>query len=329
MSRIIHIDELPSVETLDSGSWLPADAGKVTTKLVFGMHASLGILRCAPGYHPYPHVHQSEQINYVAEGEILFFVEERAYHLRAGDFIRVPQGVLHWMWNRSDSPCALYESNCPPLVASADVRNSPSGLFDADDARPAGDLPQPVWLSREYCEKAEAAAPADQSDGLFVRGADLPISVHTTALGSSAAGKLTSKVVHGLAHNLMLATRVGGYHSKPHTHDCEQINFLVKGDMWGFTPDRAFHRRSGDLTIVPRNTPHWAWVPSDGETILLEVHSPVLGSAVNRKALLRESEKNTPFRVVRNMVPWNADELWEREGHLKSAVRRSAKYRSA
>jgi len=328
MSRIIHLDELTAQEALDGANWKPADYERVNTKLVYGMCASLAIMKCSPGYHPYPHVHQSEQLVYIAEGELLFFIEERAYQMVAGDFIRVPRGIIHWVWNRSNSECVMFESNSPPLVPNLSVRYSPSGLFDDDDSRPIGDLPKPIWLSRQYCEVAEKAVPITESDALFAKGSDLVVSVHSMALGASAEGKLTSKVVHGLEHNMMMARRVGGYHSKPHTHDCEQLNYLIKGEMWGFTPDRAFHRGSGEITLIPRNTPHWAWVPSDDETILFEVHSPVLGSAQNRKALLLDSEKNIPYRVVKNTTPWDVDEMWEREDFLKANVRRSAKFRT-
>src|SRR5574341_1011545 len=44
----------------------------------YGNECSLMHAVRAPGYHTTPHVHESEQINYVLEGEIWFFVEEGA-----------------------------------------------------------------------------------------------------------------------------------------------------------------------------------------------------------------------------------------------------------
>ncbi len=42
-----------------------------------------------------PHSHPHEQVTYVAEGEVLFFLDRLAHHLRPGDMIAVPSNVPH------------------------------------------------------------------------------------------------------------------------------------------------------------------------------------------------------------------------------------------
>lgn len=42
-----------------------------------------------------PHSHPHEQITYVAEGELLFFVGDIPHHLHAGDLITVPSNMPH------------------------------------------------------------------------------------------------------------------------------------------------------------------------------------------------------------------------------------------
>jgi quercetin dioxygenase-like cupin family protein len=42
-----------------------------------------------------PHAHPHEQVSYVAEGEILFFLEGQAERLGAGDMFVVPPDVPH------------------------------------------------------------------------------------------------------------------------------------------------------------------------------------------------------------------------------------------
>jgi mannose-6-phosphate isomerase-like protein (cupin superfamily) len=42
-----------------------------------------------------PHFHSNEQITYVAEGEILFFLDGIEHHMKKGDMIAVPSGVKH------------------------------------------------------------------------------------------------------------------------------------------------------------------------------------------------------------------------------------------
>jgi quercetin dioxygenase-like cupin family protein len=97
------------------------------TAFVSGKHVNLMIAHRPPGYHSRPHAHDAEQLNYVQEGEVWFFVGDRGWHLRAGDFFRVPRGAVHWMWNRTARPLVLIEAHAPsmaddPLFAAFAVR---------------------------------------------------------------------------------------------------------------------------------------------------------------------------------------------------------------
>lgn len=42
-----------------------------------------------------PHSHPHEQLSYVAEGEVLFFLGDERHHLKAGDLFAVPGDVPH------------------------------------------------------------------------------------------------------------------------------------------------------------------------------------------------------------------------------------------
>lgn len=42
-----------------------------------------------------PHSHPHEQVTYVVEGEVLFFLDKTPHHLRPGDLIAVPSGLPH------------------------------------------------------------------------------------------------------------------------------------------------------------------------------------------------------------------------------------------
>ncbi len=42
-----------------------------------------------------PHAHPHEQVTYVVEGQILFFLEGQPQHLCAGDVFTVPGGKMH------------------------------------------------------------------------------------------------------------------------------------------------------------------------------------------------------------------------------------------
>jgi len=42
-----------------------------------------------------PHSHPHEQITYVAQGELWFFIGEEKFHLGIGDMIKIPSGLMH------------------------------------------------------------------------------------------------------------------------------------------------------------------------------------------------------------------------------------------
>jgi len=105
--------DVPEIERVRSAG---TGVGSMLVKKGYGNECSLMIAVRAPGYHTTPHVHESEQINYVQEGEIWFFVEDQGFHCKAGDFQRIPANTVHWAWNRSDENATVVEAHAPALV---------------------------------------------------------------------------------------------------------------------------------------------------------------------------------------------------------------------
>lgn len=102
----------------------------LATKAVYGDHSSLMIATRPPGYHSRPHTHESEQLNWLHLGEVWIFVEEQAFQLRSGDFMRVPAGAVHWAWNKSAEPCVMIEVHSPGMQHDPMVREVAVGLYD-------------------------------------------------------------------------------------------------------------------------------------------------------------------------------------------------------
>jgi quercetin dioxygenase-like cupin family protein len=48
-----------------------------------------------------PHSHHHEQITYVAEGELFFFLGNEKHHLSKGDIVTIPSGISHCIQNIS------------------------------------------------------------------------------------------------------------------------------------------------------------------------------------------------------------------------------------
>jgi mannose-6-phosphate isomerase-like protein (cupin superfamily) len=93
-------------------------------------------------------------------------------------------------------------------------------------------------------------------------------------LADMGTASFRTKAVYGNASSLMIATRPPGYHSEPHTHDCEQLNWLQSGELWVFVDDRAFYMAAGDFLRIPAGELHWSWNKGAGPCTLVEVHTP-------------------------------------------------------
>ncbi len=70
----------------------------VERRLAYTDHLMMAILdfNNGPAAEPDPpHSHPHEQVTYVAEGEILFLMDDQQRHLRPGDTFCVPSGKMH------------------------------------------------------------------------------------------------------------------------------------------------------------------------------------------------------------------------------------------
>src|SRR4051812_48980265 len=106
---------------------------------------------------------------------------------------------------------------------------------------------------------------------LFHRGEDLPVG--RVDMGGTA---FTTRVVHGHRASLMVAERPAGYHSRPHSHDCEQLNLLQSGALHVYCDERAYVLTAGDVLRIPAGAVHWSWNRADEPCVLIEVHAPGL-----------------------------------------------------
>jgi len=130
----LHVkdQEVPRRQRVQKGA---TGEGSMVVKKGYGNECSLMIAERAPGYHTKPHAHASEQINYVLEGEIWFFVEDQGFQCKQGDFQRIPANKTHWAWNRSDRSATVAEAHAPGLIGGRSAEGA-IGLF-GDGETPA------------------------------------------------------------------------------------------------------------------------------------------------------------------------------------------------
>jgi quercetin dioxygenase-like cupin family protein len=113
--------------------------------------------------------------------------------------------------------------------------------------------------------------------------------------GEAGTGRMVVRKGHGDECSLMIATRKPGYHTKPHEHESEQINYVLDGEIWFFVKDQGFLCKKGDFHRIPANTVHWAYNRSDNDCTVAEAHAPaLLGVQAGSSAVALYDEGETP-----------------------------------
>lgn len=110
----------------------------------------------------------------------------------------------------------------------------------------------------------------------YAKKDDLPIR---RAMPSAAVRQdmiLATQRVYGMENSIMFAERGPGYHTRPHRHDCEQMNYVVSGEIWFFVDGEGYRCRKGDIMRIPRNKVHWAYNCGSENAVLIESHCPPL-----------------------------------------------------
>ncbi len=126
MALHVKAKDVPLRKRVQSG---PTGEGSMVVRKGYGNECSLMIAVRAPGYHTKPHAHESEQLNYILDGEIWFFVEDKGFHCKKGDYQRIPANKVHWAWNRSNSDATVAEAHAPALIGGRTAEGAVS-LFD-------------------------------------------------------------------------------------------------------------------------------------------------------------------------------------------------------
>ncbi|HUC49161.1 MAG TPA: cupin domain-containing protein [Xanthobacteraceae bacterium] len=109
--------------------------GSVGAKIAYGKESSIMLATRQPQYHSRPHAHDSEQLNYVLEGELYVFIEESGFLARKGDVFRIPRNAIHWSWVQGTTPCVLLETHTPPLIGDPGVTDTACGLIGDEEDR--------------------------------------------------------------------------------------------------------------------------------------------------------------------------------------------------
>lgn len=139
-----------------------------------------------------------------------------------------------------------------------------------------------------------------------------------------SGGAIGAQIAYGRESSIMVATRQPQYHSKPHAHDSEQLNYVLEGELYVFVGDGGFLARKGDVFRIPRNVVHWSWVQGTTPCVLLETHTPPLigdpGVTDTARALIADGE--TDEGIVAVASQWPAD--FDRDAIERKVMQREA-----
>ncbi len=280
-----------------------------SARIAYGCDSSMRAASLQPDYRSKPHRHDAEQLSYVVQGELHVFVDDGGFVAKEGDVFRIPHNAVHWLRVHGADPCVLLEIHTPALIGDPCVFDTAVALLRGAEALCQVRSVGSQWLTDVHPVHAERIG--IELDALRVCLADVP-ETNLVPAKYLSGGSIGAQIVYGRESSVMVATRQPGYHSKPHRHDAEQLNYVLQGELYVFVDVGGFLAKEGDVFRVPRNAIHWSWVQGTKPCVLLESHSPGLigdpGVTDTAVALLRASERNDGVQSVGSQWPHDVDQ---------------------
>ena len=165
--------------------------------------------------------------------------------------------------------------------------------------------------------------------GLLVNGAEMGVGHNVL---QTTSGGMVTKSIYGTESSMMVATRDGGYHSRPHRHLAEQLVYILDGEIWVFVEERAFLAGAGDFYRIPPNAVHWGWNRSDQPVTAFQSYAPALDpfTRANSVPLLVDGESvhaycETERLSDADLAPYRAfEERWLQDQDGSGRGERSA-----
>jgi mannose-6-phosphate isomerase-like protein (cupin superfamily) len=165
--------------------------------------------------------------------------------------------------------------------------------------------------------------PQDRTATLLASLADNPETCLVPAK-YLAGGSIGAQIAYGLESSMMIAVRQPHYHSRPHSHDAEQLNYVLDGELYVFVGNTGFLARKGDIFRIPRGATHWSWVQGTVACVLLETHTPPLigdeGVSDTAVALLDADEARDGIVAVPSLWPEGVDQRRVEETVVPAAL---------
>jgi quercetin dioxygenase-like cupin family protein len=154
----IRSADVPAVDMAPPDGKQAGGGGSLRAQMVFGTDTSIMIAERSTGYHSKPHYHDAEQMNYVMDGSIWFFIGDEGIFAQKGDIVRIPRNAIHWAWVREPGNCVLFESHTPPLIGDAKMDRGAVPMLASDEDRSGINGRENLWAEVGDMEAIEAKA---------------------------------------------------------------------------------------------------------------------------------------------------------------------------
>jgi len=231
-------------------------ASGLNTALLIGpadgaVHLEVALCRLDPGGSINAHVHPFEESFYVLEGEGLFAVADRAYHVTARSFGFSPVRTAHRWTNRSAKPLVWIRTRSPQSRVVGDA---------------AGTHPVPDRIAEDSITSLDVADRARRYVGQFEEDMmPTPGPMQMKGFRSSAARNVAVWMlvdeVTGAVHHTKFCVRFDPTGSSltlggQHFHPFEETYYITGGKAVAHLEDESIEVGPGDLVFAGVNTLH-------------------------------------------------------------------------
>jgi mannose-6-phosphate isomerase-like protein (cupin superfamily) len=157
----VNLQDLPEMHVTPPSQDAPST---LSVKMAYGTDTGIMVAQRHKGYHSRPHQHDSEQWNYVLDGEIWFFIDQDGFRCVKGDIVRVPRNLVHWTWVRATQGCLMVETHTPQLTGDPDLAKRAYAMgLPGEDVDPAKGVNN-IWVDYPQSGEIERRAVAADPD---------------------------------------------------------------------------------------------------------------------------------------------------------------------
>jgi len=157
----MNLADLPEMHVTPPSQEAPST---LSVKMAYGTDTGMMVARREKGYHSRPHQHDSEQWNFILDGEIWFFIDQHGFRCVKGDIVRVPRNLIHWTWVRAASGCVMVETHTPQLTGDPDLAKRAYSMgLPGEDVDPAKGVNN-LWVDYPQAGEIERRALAADPD---------------------------------------------------------------------------------------------------------------------------------------------------------------------